>query len=67
MPRYTIVLLYDPPKPGGSGTIEREEGQFASLGEALQRAREMYRRHQSSATGFKILDAVGSLVHGWRE
>ena len=61
MPSYAIVLLYDPPtKPGVSGTIDREERQFANLGEALQRAREMYQRHQKSAIGFQILDAVAA-------
>ena len=67
MPSYTITLLYDPStKPGGSGTIDREERQFANLGAALQRAREMYQRHQKSAIGFQILDALGGLIHEWR-
>jgi hypothetical protein len=67
MPSYTIVLLYaSPTKPGGSGTIDREERQFANLGEALQRAREMYQHHQKSAVGFQILDAGGGLIHEWR-
>src|SRR5438477_10437804 len=67
MPNYAIVLLYDPPtKPGGSGTIDREERQFANLGEALQRAREMYQHHQKSAIGFQILDAGGGLIREWR-
>jgi hypothetical protein len=55
MPSYAIVLLYDPPtKPGGSGTIDREERQFANLGETLQRALEMYQHHQKSAIGFQF-------------
>jgi hypothetical protein len=68
MPSYAIVLLYDPPtKPGGSGTTDREERQFANLGEALQRAREMYRHRQESAIGFQILEGRGgSLIHEWR-
>jgi hypothetical protein len=67
MPSYAIVLLYDPPaKPGGSGTIDREERQFANLGEALQRAREMYQDHQKSAIGFQILDVGGGIIHEWR-
>ena len=67
MPSYTLVLLYDaPPNPGGSGTIDREERQFANLGEALQRGREMYKYHQKSAVGFQILDAGGGLIHEWR-
>ena len=66
MPSYTIFLLYDPTKPGSSGTIERHEGQFSNLGEALQRAREMYRNRQSSAIGFRISDALGHLIHEWK-
>ena len=64
---YAIVLLYDPPtKLGANGTTDREERQFANLGEALQRAREMYQHHQKSAIGFQILDAGGGLIHEWR-
>jgi hypothetical protein len=67
MPSYAIVLLYDPPtKLGANGTTDREERQFANLGEALQRAREMYLHHQQSAIGFQILDAGGGLIHEWR-
>ncbi|HEY2842572.1 MAG TPA: hypothetical protein VGJ09_02935 [Bryobacteraceae bacterium] len=67
MPRYAIVLLYDPPtKPGSSGTIDREERQFTNLGEALQRARRIYQDHVNSAIGFQILDAAGSLIHEWK-
>ncbi|MFZ3235674.1 MAG: hypothetical protein WA184_09925 [Stellaceae bacterium] len=66
MPNYAITLLYDPAKPGGSGTIDREERQFANLGEALQRARELYNRRQNSAIGFQILAAGGGLIHEWR-
>jgi hypothetical protein len=65
MPSYAIVLLYDPPtKPGGSGTTDREERQFANLGEALQRAREMYRHRQESdrLTSAYHLDETATLA-----
>jgi hypothetical protein len=64
MSRYAIELI---PPPGGSGVTDREERQFANLGAALQRAREMYRSHERSATGFRILNAADELVHEWRE
>jgi hypothetical protein len=64
MPRYAIQLI---PPAGGSGVTDREERQFANLGAALQRAREMYRSHERSATGFRISNAVGELIHEWRE
>ena len=67
MPRYTIVLLDRPTdKPGEGGTTDREERQFANLGEALQRGRAMYRSHESSAIGFRICDAGGAVIHEWR-
>ncbi|MGH7110289.1 MAG: hypothetical protein ACREFK_07655 [Stellaceae bacterium] len=66
MPRYTIVLLSrDDTKPGGTGITDREERQFANLGEALQRAREMYRSHEQSAIGFQIRDAADIVIHEW--
>jgi hypothetical protein len=62
MPRYTSVLLYHPTdKPSGG-----EERQYANLGEALQRGREMYRSHESSAIGFQISNALGTVIHQWR-
>jgi hypothetical protein len=64
MPRYAIELI---PPPGGSGVTNHEERQFANLGTALQRAREMYRVHESSAIGFRISNAAGELVHEWRK
>jgi len=67
MPRYTIVLLYPPTaKPDESGAADREERQFANLGEALERGRAMYRSHESSAVGFQICDAAGAVIHEWR-
>ena len=67
MPRYAIVLLPRPTdKPGGSGITEREEHQFANLGEALQRGREMYRAHESTAIGFRICDELGEAIHEWK-
>jgi hypothetical protein len=64
MPRYAIELI---PPPGGSGVTDHEERQFANLGAALERARELYRVHERSATGFRISNAAGELVHEWRE
>ena len=55
MPRYTIALISPENKPGGSVVREREERQFANLGEALQRGREMYRVHE------KLCDWVSDL------
>ena len=66
MPRYTIGLITAEDKSGGSGIREREEGHFANLGEALQRGREMYRAHESSAIGFRIYDAADQVVHEWK-
>lgn len=67
MPRYIIVLLDRPSaRPGGSGVANREESQFPNLGDALHRAREMYRSHEESAIGFQIRDAAGVLIHEWR-
>ena len=66
MPRYTIALISPENKPGGSDVREREERQFGNLGEALQRGREMYRVHESTAIGFRIYNAVGEVIHEWR-
>jgi hypothetical protein len=67
MKRYTILLLNRPDgKPGGSEITVREERQFANLGEALQRGRKMYQSHESSAIGFRVCDAAGTLIHEWR-
>ena len=66
MPRYTIALISPDDKPGGSDIREREERQFANLGEALQRGREMYRAHEISAIGFRIYNVAGEVVHEWR-
>jgi len=66
MPRYTIAVITSDDKPGGSDMREREERQFANLGEALQRGREMYRAHESSAIGFRIYDAADQVVHEWK-
>jgi hypothetical protein len=65
MPKYAISLLHNPGEEPGSG-IEPEERQFANLGEALQRGREMYRAHESSAIGFRICDALGKVIHEWK-
>ena len=47
-------------------SIEPEERQFANLGAALQRGREMYRAHESSAIGFRICNALGEIIHEWK-
>jgi len=65
MPKYAISLLHNPGEEPDSG-IEPEERQFANLGEALQRGREMYRAHESSAIGFRICDALGEVIHEWK-
>ena len=65
MPTYAISLLHNPGDEPSNG-IEPEERQFANLGEALQRGREMYRAHESSAIGFRICDALGEVIHEWR-
>jgi hypothetical protein len=51
MPTYAISLLHKPGDEPSNG-IEPEGRQFANLGEALQRGREMYRAHESSALGY---------------
>jgi len=37
----------------------------ANLGEALDRAREMYRFQNASTKGFRIFNAAGELLHVW--
>ncbi|MGH7040375.1 MAG: hypothetical protein ACREE4_03195 [Stellaceae bacterium] len=67
MPRYIIILLPRADvKPGGIGITNSEERQFANLGEALQRAREMYNFHKDSAGGFQIRDAANIPIHEWK-
>jgi hypothetical protein len=65
MPTYAISLLHKPGDEPSNG-IEPEGRQFANLGEALQRGREMYRAHESSALGFRICDALGDVIHEWK-
>jgi hypothetical protein len=65
MPRYLISLYHNPGEEPGNG-IEPVDCQFANLGEALQRGREMYRAHESSAIGFRICDALGEIIHEWK-
>ena len=60
MPKYAISLLHSPGE-GPSSNIEPEERQFANLGEALQRGREMYRAHESTAIGFRIATSWAKL------
>jgi hypothetical protein len=66
MPHFRIELIprgNDTPRLGV--TPDREERRFANLGEALQRAREMYRARDASAKGFRIFNAAGELLHVW--
>lgn len=66
MPRYTIFLLAKSDgTPGVIGIAAREERQFGSESEAIQRAREMCRSHQSSAVGFRVYDDAGNSIHRW--
>jgi len=67
MPKYEIVLIpLADRRPGATGVTEREERNFANLGEALNCGREMYGSHQDSAAGFQIYNALGHLIHEWR-
>jgi hypothetical protein len=66
MPRYTIFLLAQlDDEPGGIGILAREERHFGSDAEAIQRAQEMCRSHQSSAVGFRVYDDGGNSIHKW--
>jgi hypothetical protein len=65
MPKYAISLLHNRGEEPG-GHIEPEERQFANLGEALQRGREKYRAHESTAIGFRICDELGEVIHEWK-
>jgi hypothetical protein len=66
MPYYRVELIpYRNDKPGGDGITDREERRFANLGEALDRAREMYRWKNAPAKGFRIFNAAGELLHVW--
>ena len=67
MPHYTIELIpRGDQKPSGSGVTDSEVRRFANLGEALQRAREMYNWHHASSCGFRIFNAAGELLHEWK-
>jgi len=67
MPRYEVALIpVDSDKSDNASVTDREERNFADLGEALQCGREMYSLHQDRAAGFRILNALGRLIHEWR-
>jgi hypothetical protein len=55
MPKYAISLIHNPGEEPDSG-IQPEERQFANLGEALPRGREMYR-----ATKAQPLDSESAM------
>jgi hypothetical protein len=66
MPRYTIFLLAKSDLTQQViGIVAREERHFSSEAQAIQRAREMYRSHQSSAVGFRVYDDAGDSIHRW--
>ena len=66
MPHYTIELIPLGDNKRGSGdATDREERRFANLGDALERARELYRWRNAPAKGFRIFNAAGDLLHVW--
>ena len=66
MPHYTIELIpLGDDEPLRGGVPDQEERRFANLGEALQRAREMYKARDASVKGFRIFNAAGQLLHAW--
>ena len=66
MPHYTIELIpLSDNKPGSGDATDREERRFANLGDALERARELYRGRIATAKGFRIFNAAGELLHVW--
>ena len=66
MPHYTIELIpLGKDQPGLGDTTDREERRFANLGDALERARELYRGRNAAAKGFRIFNAAGELLHVW--
>jgi hypothetical protein len=66
MPHYRIELITRGDEtPGAAVAPDQEERRFANLGEALQRARDMYRARDASAKGFRIFNAADQLLHVW--
>ena len=66
LPHYRIEIIpAADDRLGGASVMEQEERRFANLGQALQRAREMYERHKIRAKGFRIFNAAGELLHVW--
>jgi hypothetical protein len=54
MPHYRIEIIpLRENEPGGGAGPDQEMRRFANLGDALQRAREMYRRHETAAKGLR--------------
>jgi hypothetical protein len=64
MPEYTIELMARPfsGPMRGSGVFNREVVQFADKGEAVQRAKELYKANESHAIGWKVWNPAGKLV-----
>jgi hypothetical protein len=65
MPHYAIELIPFGADRPDTRIPEREERRFANLGEALERAREIYRRSKATAKGFPIFNAARELLHAW--
>lgn len=65
MPHYTIELVPFAENATGVATRDQETRRFANLGQALERAREMYEGHKIRAKGFRIFNAMGQLLHVW--
>jgi hypothetical protein len=64
MPEYTIELMVRPfcGAPVGSGVFNREVVQFADKGEAVQRAKDLYKANEARAIGWKVLNSGGKPV-----
>jgi hypothetical protein len=60
MARYRIELIDRSDKPGGSGITNRQECDLASDEEAIQRAEEFYRAHETSVIGYRVIDVTTS-------
>jgi len=66
MTRYRIELIDKSQKPGGSGVTNREVCNLSSDGEAIQRAKEFYRSHESETIGYRVInDATGKIIDQW--
>ena len=63
MTEYTIELLNRPfYGQWGTGYTTCEVAQFADNAEAIHRAKEIYKAHESRAIGWKVSNSCGKLV-----